>query len=231
MTTPETKDAASVDPLVEYVRRSLDLDDPTELEKRAEHVASLGYGRTATHMREQAELLRVEKEAGKAATHRSPIPEATDEQWTGFVKLMQTGATDALTPAGQLGLFGTRMKRLADLGIATEVRRTPATGGAAEQPGWTATLKPPLSFDRLRADPLLQYRVFVASMKRYRDDILGLHREAIGKEIEGRKATLSGLLAVAHHAGPGLASWLTNDKDRRRFAKTTAAYVRTTGVF
>jgi hypothetical protein len=83
----------------------------------------------------------------------------------------------------------------------------------------------------LLADPLIQYRIFVASMRRYRSQVLAEHRSAIGTEIEGKPATLSGLLAVAHHAGPALASWLTSAEDRRRFAKTTAAYGRTTGVF
>ena len=57
------------------------------------------------------------------------------------------------------------------------------------------------------------------------------HRDAIGKEIEGKPATLSGLMAVSQHAGPALASWLANEADRRRFKQTTAAYGRTTGVF
>ena len=33
-------------------------------------------------------------------------------------------------------------------------------------------------------------------MKRYRDEVLARHRAAIGKEIEGKPATLSGLMAV-----------------------------------
>jgi hypothetical protein len=85
--------------------------------------------------------------------------------------------------------------------------------------------------DRLLADPIVQYRIFAASMKRHRGDILARHRAVLGTEIEGQPATLSGLLAVAHHAGPALSSWLTSPDDRRRFEKTTAAYHSATGVF
>ncbi len=102
-----------------------------------------------------------------------------------------------------------------------------AEGGAR----WTATFRQPLSLGRLLADPLLQYRIFVASMRRYRGEILAEHRNVIGTPLEGKPATLSGLLAVAHHAGPALPSWLASPDDRKRFAKTTAAYGRTTGVF
>jgi hypothetical protein len=160
-------------------------------------------------------------------TYRSPIPEATDQQWARFVRLMQAGDVAAVTPSGQVGIFQTRLKRLQDLGLARDVRRVSADGSAR----WTATFRPPLTLARLLADPLLQYRIFVASMRRYRSDILGAHRAAIGTEFEGKPATLSGLLAVAHHAGPALGSWLASADDRRRFAKTTAAYGRTTGVF
>ena len=99
-------------------------------------------------------------------------------------------------------------------------------------PSWTATFRPPLTLARLLSDPLLQYRIFVASMRRYRSEILAEHRDAIGTEIEGKPATLSGLLAVAHHAGPG-ARVLAGERGRTAGAsrKTTAAYGRTTGVF
>jgi hypothetical protein len=211
-------------PLVEYVRRSLELDDPAEIDRRADQVAGLGYAGVAAHFRERAQAIRTKR---RPTTYRSPIPEASDEQWERFARLMQTGHLSAITPSGQVGLFQTRLKRLEDLGLATKVRRENHHGGAT----WTATFRPPLTMDQLLADPLLQYRVFAASMKRYRGDILANHRRVFGTEIEGKPATLSGLLAVAHHAGPALASWLANPEDRRRFERTTAAFTSATGVF
>jgi hypothetical protein len=205
------------------------LDDPVEIDRRAGELSGIGYEKTASHLRDHAARLR----GGRPQRHarsvlRSPIPEASDVQWAQFVRLMQVGDVAAVTPTGQVGIFHTRLKRLEDLGLARHVRRIQASGGAAN---WTATFHAPLTLARLLSDPLLQYRVFVASMKRYRDDILARHRDAIGKEIEGKPATLSGLLAVSQHAGPALVSWLANEGDRQRFKQTTAAYGRTTGVF
>lgn len=221
--------ATKSNPLVEYVRRSMDLGDPTEIERRADELEGIGYERTASHLRGQAARLREERQPSprKPLVFRSPIPEASDEQWGRFVRLMQTGEVAAVTPTGQVGIFQTRLKRLEDLGLVRDVQRVQRDGA----PVWTATFRPPLTLARALSDPLLQYRIFVASMKRYRDEVLAQHRDAIGKEIEGKPATLSGLMAVSQHAGPALASWLTNEADRRRFKQTTAAYSRTTGVF
>ena len=110
----------------------------------------------------------------------------------------------------------------------SDVRRLQHTGAA---PSWTATFRPPLTLARLLSDVMLQYRIFVVSMKRYRDEVLARHRDAIGKVLEGKPATLSGLMAVSQHAGPALGSWIANEADRKRFKQTTAAYGRTTGVF
>ena len=220
--------ATKANPLVEYVRRSMDLGDPTEIERRADELEGIGYERTASHLRGQAARLRGERQPPrKMSVFRSPMPEASDEQWARFVRLMQTGDVAAVTPTGQVGIFQTRLKRLEDLGLVKDVRRVQRDG----TPNWTATFRPPLTLARLLADPLLQYRIFVVSMKRYRDEVLARHRDTIGKEIESKPATLSGLLAVSQHAGPALASWLANEADRRRFKQTTAAYGRTTGVF
>jgi hypothetical protein len=229
-----TKDQLAVtkqQPLVEYVRRSLELEEPEEIDRRADELTVIGYAKTADHLRERAATLRASRWRGRppsaSFSYRSPIREASDEQWARFVRLMQTGDLAAVTPGGQVGVFQTRVKRLQDLGLARDVRRAVGEGGAR----WTATFKPPLTLARLLSDPLLQYRIFAASMRRYRSEILERHRDALGKDLEGKPATLSGLLAVAHHAGPALASWLTNPEDRRRFQKTTAAYGHTTGVF
>lgn len=221
---------AAKQPLVEYVRRSLDLQDPEEIDRRADELMGIGYEKTADHLRERADVLRANvasRRHRKTHGYPSPIPEASDEQWARFVHLMRAGDVAAVTPTGQVGLFQTRLKRLEDLGLARDVRRVKGEGGAR----WTAAFRPPLTLQRLLSDPLLQYRIFATSMRQYRNDILANHREALGKEIEGKKATLSGLLAVAHHAGPALASWLANPEDRRRFARTTHAYQTTTEVF
>jgi len=222
--------AAKANPLVDYVRESLDLDDPDEVERRAGGLEGIGYERTAGHLREHAAILRASRPRPqrRKMVFRSPLAEASDEQWARFVRLMQTGDVAAVTPTGQIGIFQTRLKRLEDLGLASGVRRVHRPGSA---PSWTATFRPPLTLARILSDPLLQYRIFVVSMKRYRDEVLRQHRDAIGKVIEGKPATLSGLIAVSQHAGPALGSWLTNEADRRRFKQTTAAYGLTTGVF
>jgi hypothetical protein len=219
--------SAARKPLVEYVRRSLELDDPEEMDRRADELMGIGYEKTADHLRDQANLLRAGRPQDRRALYKSPLPEASDEQWARFVRLMQTGDVAAVTPTGQVGLFQTRLKRLEDLGLARDVRRVAVDGGAR----WMATFRAPLSLQRLLSDPLLQYRIFAASMRRYRDEILSHDRGALGRQLEGRRVTLSGLLAVAHHAGPALASWLANAQDRQRFARTTSAYQATTEVF
>ena len=221
--------AAAKQPLVEYVRRSLELEDPEEIDRRADELTGIGYEKTAGHLHARAEVLRTGRLRRRSvrAPYTSPIPEASDEQWARFVRLMQAGDIAAVTPGGQVGLFQTRLKRLEDLGLVREVRRVKGDGTNR----WTATFRPPLTLQRLLSDPLLQYRIFAASMRRYRDEILAHHRATLGTEIEGKRATLAGLLAVAHHAGPAFASWLANPDDRRRFARTTHAYQTTTEVF
>jgi hypothetical protein len=221
--------AVKANPLVDFVKQSMDLEDAAEIARRADVLEGMGYERTADHLREHAVRVR----SGVPRRHgptmfRSPIPEASNQQWARFVRLMQVGDVAAVTPTGQVGIFQTRLKRLEDLGLVRDVRRIQRAGAA---PSWTATFRPPLTLARLLSDPLLQYRIFVVSMKRYRNEVLARHRDAIGKVLEGKPATLSGLVAVSQHAGPALGSWLTNEADRKRFKQTTAAYGRTTGVF
>ena len=117
--------AAKANPLVEYVRRSMDLEDPTEIERRADE---LDGHRLRADGQPPARPGDAAPRGPAAAPHRtsvfrSPIPEASDEQWARFVRLMQTGDVAAVTPTGQVGIFQTRLKRLEDLGLA---QRRPA---------------------------------------------------------------------------------------------------------
>ena len=115
--------APKTDPLVEYVQRSLELDDPDEIDRRAGELSVMGYDRTASHLRRHATGLRAGHAKRPRMVFRSPIPEASDEQWARFVGVMETGDVSAVTSTGQLGVFQTRLKRLEDLGLAHDVRR------------------------------------------------------------------------------------------------------------
>ena len=164
--TKEQVAVTSKQPLVEYVRRSLELEDPEEVEHRADELTVIGYEKTADHLRRHAGVLRARRHRRGPMVYPSPFPEASGQQWAQFVRLMQVGDPAAVTPSGQVGIFQTRLKRLQDLGLARDVRRVNGPSG----PRWTATFRAPLTLARLLGDPLLQYRIFVASMRRYRGE-------------------------------------------------------------
>jgi hypothetical protein len=75
-------------------------------------------------------------------------------------------------------------------------------------------------------DPNLQYVTFVKSMKNYVD---GLRSGTITKPDGGKPAgaTLSGVLAILHRAGPqGLKNWNID-----RFQQTEELYERVNNIF
>jgi hypothetical protein len=54
----------------------------------------------------------------------------------------------------------------------------------------------------------------------------------VGADIDGVKATLSGLLGVGHLAGEaGVKSWVSSPEIRKKFKNTTANFHRTNNVF
>ncbi len=159
----------------------------------------------------------------------SPWPDVPHEVWTRFVMIMGRAKSGTVSPKGHLGIFQMGMRRLGDLGLAKNVRKGERNG---EQGVWLGVWNAPLSEARFLASPELQYKIFVRSMQTYRREIERQFKNEIGREIEGKAATLSGLLAVAHHAGiPGLEKWLKGDPPREKFPQTTAAYKAATGIF
>jgi hypothetical protein len=125
-------------------------------------------------------------------------------------------------------MFQIGFRRLADLGYVENLRKENKNGRTV----WVGDFKAPFSLSGFLKDPVLQYQVFVQATKADRKAVLARHGDAIGKAIAGKKATLSGLVAVAYHAGlAGLERWLSSSEERDRSPKTTALYQRTTGLF
>jgi len=152
----------------------------------------------------------------------SPFPEVSNAAWTAFVKAMGKEKAGTIGPRGGIGIFQIPVRRMVDLGLMKNPRKGPE--------GWTGDWIIPS--ERFLGDPKLQYKVFEKSMKAYRNAILGRYKSAISKTIEDRPASLSGLMAVAHHTGEdGLGKWLANIPPRTRFKATTGSYLTANGIF
>lgn len=155
---------------------------------------------------------------------RSEIPGVTNEGWTDFVFVMKTGKLGDVSLSNGLGLFDTRYKRLADLGLVTNVsyKRDPVINRSVQVADWV----PKLSKEIFLKSASLQYRVFSESMRRYaaavRDGKLDLPEGGVPKEM-----TLSGMLAILHRGGPSaLKKW-----GDEKFEQTAELYRQANGVF
>ena len=155
---------------------------------------------------------------------RSPLPGVPDVEWSLFVLLMKGERMDGISPAHHLGLFNVSYLRLRDLGLARNVRQTEIGGRRV----WSGTFLPPLTRDQFLGSPALQYQVFCRDMAD-RFALVGSH---VGADIDGTKATASGLLAAAKLAGRrGFQTWVSKADERRRFATTTEAFHVANGIF
>jgi hypothetical protein len=204
--------------------------DPARLDAYAAELDRLGFPQAAAAVRERAARIRAGTKALPAAgtrTLKSPVAEASGAAWTRFVELAAAGnQADNVTPGGYLGMFAFGLPRLADLGFVTNLRKDPTTGRRVAD--WV----PPLTQEKFLADPQVQYEAFVKSVQADRRAVVARHQDAIGKVLAGKVATLSGLLGAARQAGlKGLADWLASDADRTRFPSTSAAYLRSNGLF
>ena len=190
-----------------------------ELELAASSASVAGYPQLSDALTEKA---KTAPQDGPVKGIPSPFPEVSHAAWTAFVKSMGGAKADAIGPRGSVGIFQIPVRRMVDLGLMNNPRK-----GAN---GWTADWAVPS--DRFLKDPRLQYKVFEKSMTAYRNGILSQYKSAISKMIEDRPASLSGLMAVAHHTGiDGLGKWLDNQPPRSKFKATTNAYLTSNGIF
>lgn len=146
---------------------------------------------------------------------RSELAGIEDDAWTDFVLAMKTQELGAVSASNELGMFGLRPRRLADLGL---MRNLKGVRSPTERMIWIGEWVPPLSEAKFLADPRLQYRAFCESMKRY----------AAGMGAIPDGLSLSGALAVLHRCGPGgLETWSREE----RFPSTEALVEKTNGIF
>jgi len=157
---------------------------------------------------------------------QSPLPGITDAAWTEFALAMKTQEPSAVSASNEIGMFAIRPRRLADLGLMTNVDR--GRRSASGRMAWLGDWVSPLSQEKFLGSPRLQYKAFIASMKRYVD---GLQTGAVSLPKGGLPPdmTLSGVLALLHRCGPnGLMTW---SDAGRRFPATIALFEAANGLF
>jgi len=165
---------------------------------------------------------------------KSELPQVSNEQWTDFVFTMKSQQRNDVSPSNGLGMFDMRYKRLADLGLVTNVRYKfdPIIKRSVQIADWTGSLTrvDPVTHQqtqtaRTKDEFLLsaadQYDVFVRSMRAYAREI------AVGKIRIPVGVSVSGALAILHRGGrAALDKW-----QEQQFPETRDLFLRTNGVF
>lgn len=155
----------------------------------------------------------------------SPLKGLPDKNWSKYVNRHKSAKAGFISPGYQLGIFQTGMRLLEDFDYVRNTKKGDYKGRQV----WLGEWVSPYSLQRFLSDAKLQYKVFSQQTKRDARAIIKRHKQyLLGPLVEGEKASLSGLLAVAKHAGlAGLRKWLEGDRKER----TTRVYKRYNGIF
>jgi hypothetical protein len=215
-------------PLPDFVRKVIEDAGASkpDLLGAAEQAQEAGYPKLALALKARAD--------GAKQLIPSPWKEITDSAWTRFCSVIADGhKAGTVNPKGFFGIFQLGVRRLVDLGIMANPKSrnivdpsNPSQHTRIWEGRW---VKPQEQF---LSDPQMQYKLFVKSMELYRNIISEKYSKVIGLDIDGKPATLSGLLALAHTAGSeGMHKWLTTGSIRNKFTWVTEAYHKTNGIF
>jgi hypothetical protein len=155
----------------------------------------------------------------------SPIKGIMLVSWTRFTTTMARHPKNYRSSRGRMGTFGLDGRRLADVGFMVGAKK--ATVGN-EIGVWVGEWKKPLSEQIYLKSLPAQYASFKRSMVKMVPKVQGF----VGSKIDGKTATLSGLLGVGHLAGEsGVGSWVKDPAVRKKFAKTTEAFHLVNWIF
>lgn len=160
--------------------------------------------------------------AGLSMLPKSPIKGVILISWSRFVTRMARQPRGYVSPRGRYGMFGMDMRRLSDVGFATNPRK------AGDQGIWVGDWKEPLSETVYLSKSPTQYESFKRSMVA----LVPKAEQFVGVMVDGAQCSLSGLLGVGHHAGEnGIASWVKDPSVRERFKATTQTFNHVNGLF
>lgn len=137
----------------------------------------------------------------------SPVEGILNDDWRMFVEVSKIESSD-FNKNNTIGMFRQNKKRLQKLGIEPSNVKT----------------------------PIDQYNAFEAECVQLLSEGNSLIKQSVAMpiEVDGESVpiTLSGLLAVMHHAGvENAAKWLDSSDERRKFPNTTEAFKRSNGCF
>jgi hypothetical protein len=171
--------------------------------------------------------------AAEHLTHTSPIHEATDEQWTALVDALAVGLPGEVNEDGTLGRWGIGYRQLRDLGLVEETElREPyvAWRWKLDEAGRTVPfLEAQAAF---LADEGAQYMALAQVLAHHYQALISDEDKLLGREVDGRALSLSGLLGLARKAGlSGLRKWIASPSDRAKFSRTTEFVDRCNGIF
>lgn len=156
-------------------------------------------------------------------------PEAAPDviiiRWRRFRTIMARHPRDFRSPRGHYGMYGMDMRRLADVGFCEAPKKTTV---GSESGVWSGAWKAPVTEAEFLGSEELQETAFARSMNRLAPRLASL----VGTEVDGQKCSLSGLLAVGHHAGEkGVLGWVKSAEMRKKFSNTTEAFQRANNIF
>jgi hypothetical protein len=122
-------------------------------------------------------------------------------------------------------MFGMDARRLGDVGFMSRPRKTTIGG---ETGVWVGDWVAPLSTKKFLNSTPAQYEAFRRSVERMAPKLGSF----VGKVVDNKQCSLSGLLGVGHLAGEaGVESWVRDESVRKRFKGTTANFNRCNGIF
>ena len=152
----------------------------------------------------------------------SPLAGVPLLKWEQFVAVMCLAPKSHVSDRGRLGTFQMDARRLRDVGLMSDAVK----GQRGSMTGvWVGRWKTPLTEAKFLGSMPLQYAAFVRSMVAAAPKVT----EHVGKVVDGKPCSLSGLLGVSHAAGEGgVGSWVDGGK---RFPRTTEMFERTNQIF
>ena len=154
----------------------------------------------------------------------SPVRGIVIIRWRRFHRLMARHPR-GYDLSGHLGAWGMNARSLHDAGLVDAPKKVTVGRDVGV---WSGEWRAPLTKGKFLASLPLQSRAFELATQK----LVPTATPLVGTLVDGKPASLSGLLGVGHMAGAaGVVDWVKNPASRKKFAKTTETFNLTNGIF